>query len=492
MSDIDNKKWLEKGGDRDADLGGSTQSSKSLQMLAHQPPAVQQKFLAGQMPYNEQLQMLRPPMPMGLGQIQRKAGDGSEANTAAVHAAAAKGVEGSGGTLPHLGKIQASFGAHDVSNVQAHVGGAAAEASASLGAQAYATGNKVAFKESPSLHTTAHEAAHVVQQRAGVSLDGGVGKVGDSYERHADQVADAVVQGRSAEALLGGSSGGDSQAVQREASGGGAHEWSPGVFGTVQAKMSNADYAAWKESVQCKAAGPHGSCAFGDHHTMVTQFSASDDALQMISLAGAKKWLGDRKAKAKAVLVVGEGVLTLAAGVAVTAASSGFAAVPGVLTAIVGVSKIVRGCLMYHLAANPSPDYGGINAAVDLLRGIEAILAGVAGALSGNPVKMVAGIVFAIAKLVRSIAAAVANTTKDAGMKAKARKVAAVAHAFEVVAGGISAGTGLVSGESAKIVAGAAGATTAVSKAVRTGMDAKDAHEAAKKANEEETKKNKK
>jgi hypothetical protein len=60
----------------------------------------------------------------------------------------------------------------------------------------------VAFAGAPNLHTAAHEAAHVIQQRAGVQLKGGVGEVGDPYERHADAVADAVVQGKSSEALL--------------------------------------------------------------------------------------------------------------------------------------------------------------------------------------------------------------------------------------------------------------------------------------------------
>ncbi|HZJ68368.1 MAG TPA: hypothetical protein VFD36_32930, partial [Kofleriaceae bacterium] len=67
----------------------------------------------------------------------------------------------------------------------------------------YATGSTVAFASpSPSLHTAAHEAAHVVQQRGGVQLAGGVGQAGDAYERHADAVADRVVAGASAEDLL--------------------------------------------------------------------------------------------------------------------------------------------------------------------------------------------------------------------------------------------------------------------------------------------------
>ena len=67
-------------------------------------------------------------------------------------------------------------------------------------------GNNVAFAQTPDLHLAAHEAAHVVQQRQGVSLSTGVGQVGDSYERHADAVADRVVAGQSATDLLGTSS----------------------------------------------------------------------------------------------------------------------------------------------------------------------------------------------------------------------------------------------------------------------------------------------
>jgi hypothetical protein len=111
-------------------------------------------------------------------------------------------VSGAGGPLPHLDAIQASFGRYDVSGVRAHTDGAAAQAAANIGAAAYATGSDVAFANAPSLHTAAHEAAHTVQQQAGVQLQGGVGQVEDRYERHADAVADAVVQGKFAEGLL--------------------------------------------------------------------------------------------------------------------------------------------------------------------------------------------------------------------------------------------------------------------------------------------------
>jgi len=142
--------------------------------------------------------------------------DGDTRDPDWVQSVAAKGVQGSGGRLPYFDQIQASFGRHDVSAVQAFTGGQAGGAAKQIGAKAYATGNKVAFAGATDLHTAAHEAAHVVQQRGGVSLKGGVGQAGDRYEQHADAVADLVVQGKSAESLLDqyASSTGQNGAVQ--------------------------------------------------------------------------------------------------------------------------------------------------------------------------------------------------------------------------------------------------------------------------------------
>lgn len=138
--------------------------------------------------------------------VQRKAS--ADAHNDGVAGLAQAGIAGGGGPMPHRDAIQASFGSHDISGATAHVGGAAGEACDLMGAEAYATGNHVAFRGSPSLHTAAHEATHVVQQRAGVHLAGGVGEAGDVYERHADAVADAVVAGQSASALLTATPGG--------------------------------------------------------------------------------------------------------------------------------------------------------------------------------------------------------------------------------------------------------------------------------------------
>ncbi|APR78181.1 Flagellar hook-length control protein FliK [Minicystis rosea] len=114
---------------------------------------------------------------------------------------AARGLRGAGQPLPHIDAIRRAFGHHDVSDVQAYVGGEAARASSQLGAKAYAMGNQIAFKRSPDLRTAAHEAAHVVQQRTGLVAGGG-GGASDPHEQHADRVAQQVVEGRSAAALL--------------------------------------------------------------------------------------------------------------------------------------------------------------------------------------------------------------------------------------------------------------------------------------------------
>jgi len=151
------------------------------------------------------------------GAVQRRADGGADASS--VQAAAAQGIAGASTSMPHQEAIQAAFGHHDIGSIAAHTDGAAASANQSMQAEAYATGSHVAFASSaPSLHTAAHEAAHVVQQRAGVHLKGGVGEVGDGYERHADAVADRVVQGKSAVDLLDQFASGSSNhdAIQRK------------------------------------------------------------------------------------------------------------------------------------------------------------------------------------------------------------------------------------------------------------------------------------
>lgn len=132
-----------------------------------------------------------------------------------VHEVARRGTRGAGGPLPFLDVIQRSFGRHDVSRIQSHADAAASASARAMGASAFTTGDDVAFAGEPTLHTAAHEAAHWVQQRAGIQLVGGVGAAGDRHERHADAVADLVVRGQSAEALLGEPSKGSGSSSPR-------------------------------------------------------------------------------------------------------------------------------------------------------------------------------------------------------------------------------------------------------------------------------------
>ncbi len=184
----------------------SRDSSGSSATQGESPSAVKASLRG--LDYDTQVQMLSV--------VQRSAGGPAES----VHQAAAHGVSGSAEKLPHAATIQRSFGGYDISHVQAYTDRAASEGSRAMGADAYASGHRVAFDGAPDLHTAAHEVAHVVQQKAGVSLSGGVGSSGDLYERHDDRVADAVVAGQDAapalRELAGGAGGATQGAVQKK------------------------------------------------------------------------------------------------------------------------------------------------------------------------------------------------------------------------------------------------------------------------------------
>ena len=129
-----------------------------------------------------------------------------------IRSVAKSGFKGNPGSYPFQHRIQAAFGRHDISNLKAFNDAAAKQANRRLSSLAYASREKVAFRGYPDLHTAAHEAAHIIQQRRGVRLKDGAGRKGDPYERHADAVADRVVQGKPVETLLNRSPGSDGSA----------------------------------------------------------------------------------------------------------------------------------------------------------------------------------------------------------------------------------------------------------------------------------------
>ena len=144
-----------------------------------------------------------------------------------IHTAAAEGQAGGSHALPFAEAIQRAFGRHGIGDVRAHTDAAAAAGARAMGAVAFAAGDHAAFASEPDLHTAAHEAAHVVQQRSGLHLTGGVGRTGDPHEQHANLTADRVVRGVSAEDLLDSYPSGSrpirSPAVQRQPAGGAWH-----------------------------------------------------------------------------------------------------------------------------------------------------------------------------------------------------------------------------------------------------------------------------
>jgi hypothetical protein len=144
-------------------------------------------------------------------------GGSGDVPTTQIRAAAQAGLRTPGRSLPYAPQIQAAFGRHDISGVQAHTDPAAQAAAASAHAVAFAAGEHVVFGVPPDLRTAAHEAAHVVQQRAGVQVPGGIGQVGDAYEQEADAIASRVASGQSAEALLNRRAGSPGGLVEAQA-----------------------------------------------------------------------------------------------------------------------------------------------------------------------------------------------------------------------------------------------------------------------------------
>jgi hypothetical protein len=153
--------------------------------------------------------------------LQRKAEGDSERGKVprggALHAVAHRGVERAAEPLPHFERIQSSFGKYDLRGVRTQIGGPATDANNRMGSVGYTVGDRIGFRTAPDVRLAAHEAAHVVHQRSGVQLKNGVGSPGDGYEEQADEVADAVARGESAETILDrgprGSSGWAARAV---------------------------------------------------------------------------------------------------------------------------------------------------------------------------------------------------------------------------------------------------------------------------------------
>jgi hypothetical protein len=134
------------------------------------------------------------------GVLQRKGGAGGGASSQDI---AAAGFDGPAMSLPYRSEMESGFGV-SFSGVTAYGGGAAADANAALGSQAYAVGQQIAFADaSPAREVVAHELAHTIQQGdAGPVQTWSEGSPGDAYEQEADAAAATVLSGGQAQVSM--------------------------------------------------------------------------------------------------------------------------------------------------------------------------------------------------------------------------------------------------------------------------------------------------
>jgi len=105
-----------------------------------------------------------------------------------------RGVAGGGSGIPFRKEMETTFGT-DLGAVQAYSGPAATAACESLGAEAYAMDDKIAFKSaSPDKGTVAHEVTHALQHQGGVATKS-QSALGDAAEQEARAVESAVNAG---------------------------------------------------------------------------------------------------------------------------------------------------------------------------------------------------------------------------------------------------------------------------------------------------------
>jgi len=148
--------------------------------------------------------------------------------------------------VPHRAQMEQAFG-RSFGGVKAFTGPQAAAASDALGADAFASGNHVAFRDaSPDPELVAHELTHVVQQsgRTPEVAPRGVSSPGDASETEADRVAERVATGRSAGPITAAPSG----ALALHPVGGkdtaiiDAFPWIGRITGTSSAALRNAPH----------------------------------------------------------------------------------------------------------------------------------------------------------------------------------------------------------------------------------------------------------
>jgi hypothetical protein len=179
-------------------------------------------------------------------------------------------------------------------------------------------------------------------------------------------------------------------------------------LGMTATSMSNAEYARWSETIQCKM-GVHGTHQMGDR-TIVTQFKPDWMKWpEWTKTVG--RFFVKHKQKFNAGLVIVEAGLTIAAALVGLSAASSVGALnlmlSGIVGAVVGVAKLIRGLMMMRQAFQAQKDRSELTTVmIEAIRTTEAIGSAVAlGIAAPNAIPIIAGTIFAAAKALRSFIA---------------------------------------------------------------------------------------
>ena len=354
---------------------------------------------------------------------------------------------------------------------------------ATVQAHAYAQGSDIHLAPGQDRHLP-HEAWHVVQQAQGrvkptVQLQGVAVNDDAGLEAEADTMGAKAARFRSGASLPALDAGNNVQAAQLI----GLRAYHPQTAATdasIQTMtMPAADYSHWGPLLQRRGI-MHGAARAGDQ-MVVTQYATAP--LQLFG------WPSRRQLTA--ILLIGEGVLTVTAGIGAMVLTSGIAVLPAFMGALAGAAKIARGCLTWpakNQQGEETKPTGKRLALIDGLRSLEGILSLVGGALAGNP----KAIVFGAIKILRSLFTAGADYLRDEedsmlrkGLMtisallqfAEAGLVGAIGG--DVIASAAEAPNALAEGLT--VAGGAMTAGVGVSKAVRGGVQVADTYDYHKK-----------
>ncbi|WP_298293949.1 DUF4157 domain-containing protein [uncultured Litoreibacter sp.] len=252
---------------------------------------------------------------------------------------------------------------------------------AQVGAHAYAQGSTIHLAPGQDRHLP-HEAWHVVQQAQGrvkptMQAKGVAINDDASLEHEADVMGARAAQlktSASPAALQNPRGDRPAQLMALHAYPKAPTHDGLSALGVQSVSMPVADYAQWRGTMQRRGIA-HGAVAAGDR-MVVTQF------------AGGTMQFWPSWAQVTSILLVSEGVLTVAAGIGAMKLTAGIAFWPAMLGAFAGAAKILRGIFTWpakDALGNETRPTGKRLVLLNTLRSLEGLLALGSGAWMKDP-----------------------------------------------------------------------------------------------------------